>query len=82
MTSQLLTRIPTELKKQFEQRVQADGTSMNFVITAFMQEYVKNPSILQTHVDDEALDRIMERVLTSQKAKKASISLHKAIKSA
>ena len=41
MTSQLLTRVPTELKKQFEQKVQADGVSMNFIVTTFIEEYVK-----------------------------------------
>lgn len=80
MTSQLLVRMPTELKEQFEQRAQSDGVSMNFVITTFMEEYVRNPSIVQTHIDDEAFDRIMERVLSSPKAKKAATSLHNAMK--
>lgn len=82
MTSQLLTRVPTELKKQFEQKVQTDGVSMNFIITTFIEEYVKTPDAIRTYVDDDMFNRIMEKTLTSPGAKKAHTSLFNAIKSA
>ncbi len=82
MTSQLLTRVPTELKKQFEQKVQADGVSMNFIVTTFIEEYVKTPNAIETHIDDEMFDRIIAKSLASSKSKQAHQSLFEAIKKA
>ena len=60
MTSQLLTRIPTELKKQFEAQAKEQGLSMNYLITILIRTYTKNPRIVQTYVDDEAFDAALE----------------------
>ena len=82
MTSQLLTRLPTALKKEFEAKAAEKGLSMNFLITAFVESYTKNPTWIQVYVDDDMVDEILRKSLSSPQAKKASVSLHKAIKAA
>ena len=51
MTSQLLTRVPTELKKQFKAQVEKDGLSMDYVINFFIRAYVENPNIIKIEFD-------------------------------
>ncbi len=82
MTSQLLTRIPTELKKDFETKASAQGLSMNLLVTMFIESYTRNPAWVQMYVSEETMDEILRKSLSSPKAKRASVSLYKAIKSA
>ncbi len=82
MTSQLLTRVPTELKKQFKMKAEKQGFSMDYLINVFIRTYTENPSIVQTHIDDDAFDEIIRRSFSTPEAKKASESLLNAIKSA
>ena len=82
MTSQLLTRVPTELKQQFKMKAENQGFSMDYLINVFIRTYTENPSIVQTYIDDEAFDEIIRRSFATPEAKKASESLFNAIKSA
>jgi antitoxin component of RelBE/YafQ-DinJ toxin-antitoxin module len=82
MTSQLLTRVPTELKQQFKMKAENQGFSMDYLINVFIKTYTENPSIVQTYIDDDAFDEIVRRSFATPEAKKASESLFKAIKSA
>ena len=72
MTSQVLFRTDSKLKQAFQEKAKAQGSSMDSLLNAF----------IQTYVDDDAFDEIIRKSLSSPEAKKASVSLHKAIKAA
>ena len=55
---------------------------MNFIVTTFIEEYVKTPNAIHTYVDDDMFDRIIAKSFASKKAKKAHTSLFNAVKTA
>ena len=81
MTSQLLTRVPTELKRQFKARTREQGVSMDFLMNVFIRTYVERPQIIQTYVEEEAFDEMIRRSFDTPKAKAAMESLFETIKS-
>ncbi|MBP9812096.1 hypothetical protein KBC86_01830 [Candidatus Gracilibacteria bacterium] len=82
MTSQVLFRTDSKLKQAFQEKAKAQGSSMDSLLNAFIQTYVEKDNVIQTYVDDDAFDEIIRKSLSSPEAKKASVSLHKAIKAA
>ena len=82
MTSQVLFRTDSKLKEAFQGKVKAQGVSMDFILNTFVRTYVDKPDIVQTYVDDVALDEIIRRSFATPEATKASKSLYTAIKSA
>jgi hypothetical protein len=82
MTSQVLFRTDSKLKQAFQSKAKAQGVSMDFILNTFVRTYVDKPDIVQTYIDDDAFDDIIRRSFATPEAKKASVSLHKAIKAA
>ena len=81
MTSQLLTRIDTDLKNRFKARAQEQGLSMDFLVNIFIKTYTEKPESVQVYVDDEMLDTILIRSMFTPQAKSAFTSLHKTLQS-
>jgi antitoxin component of RelBE/YafQ-DinJ toxin-antitoxin module len=82
MTSQVLFRTDSKLKEAFQSKAKAQGVSMDFILNTFVRTYVDKPDIVQTYIDDDAFDDIIRRSFATPEAKKASVSLHKAMKAA
>ena len=80
MTSQLLTRVPTELKQQFKAKAENQGFSMDYLINVFIRTYTENPNIVQTYIEEEAFDDMIRRSFETPEAKKAMISLGETIR--
>ena len=51
MTSQMIIRIPDELKTKVSQLAQAEGKNMSSVVRELMEDYVRNRDI-SSYVDD------------------------------
>ncbi len=81
MTSQLLTRIDTDLKNRFKARAQEQGLSMDFLVNIFIKTYTEKPESVQVYVDDDMLDTILIRSMSTPQAKAAFTSLHKTLQS-
>ena len=81
MTSQLLTRVPTELKQQFKMKAENQGFSMDYLINVFIRTYTENPNIVQTYIEEEAFDDMIRRSFDTPKAKAAMKSLFETVKS-
>ncbi len=60
MTSQILFRAPTELKKKFKQTVKDQGVSMDYVLNLFIRAYVENPKIIKVEIDEDELRTTLE----------------------
>jgi antitoxin component of RelBE/YafQ-DinJ toxin-antitoxin module len=80
MTSQVLFRTDSELKKAFQARTKAQGLSMDYVLNMFVQTYINNPQIIETYIDEEAFDEMIRRSFDTPEAKKAMISLGETLK--
>jgi hypothetical protein len=82
MTTQVLFRTDVATKEAFKLKTQREGVSMDHILNVFVRTYVDKPDIVQTYIDDDAFDDIIRRSFATPEAKKASVSLHKAIKAA
>ncbi len=82
MTSQVLFRTDAKTKEAFKLKTQREGVSMDHILNVFIRIYIERPNTVQTYIDDDAFDEIIRKSLESPEAKKASASLHKAIKAA
>lgn len=60
MTSQILFRVPTELKMKFKQTVKDQGVSMDYVLNLFIRAYVENPKIIKVEIDENELRTTLE----------------------
>lgn len=55
---------------------------MDYVLNIFIKNYIEKPDIIQTYIDDDALDEIIRQSFAKPEATAASASLHTAIKAA
>lgn len=77
MTSQLLVRLDSDLKKEFETIANQKGLSMNFLITSFVRTYTKNPDIVRTEFDESAFDRAWQTDATQDALQSLNLTLRK-----
>lgn len=75
MTSQLLTRIDSDLKNRFKARAQAQGLSMDFLVNILIKTYTEKPESVQVYVDDDNFDQMLEKAWTNPNLKPAFASL-------
>ncbi len=62
MTSQILFRVPTELKKKFKQTTKEQGVSMDYVLNLFIKAYLEDSSIVKVSIDIEKFRKIAENI--------------------
>jgi antitoxin component of RelBE/YafQ-DinJ toxin-antitoxin module len=75
MTSQLLTRIDTDLKNRFKARAQEQGLSMDFLVNIMIKAYTEKPESVKIYVDDDTFDQMLEKAWTNPDLKPAFASL-------
>ncbi len=81
MTSQLLTRVPTELKNQFKAKAERNGFSMDYLVNVFIRTYTENPNIVQTYIDEVAFDRMLDQAWKTSTLAPSFDSLDNTLKS-
>ena len=81
MTSQLLTRIDTDLKNRFKTRAREQGVSMDFLVNVFIKTYTEKPESVQVYVNDTIFDIALEKAWSDLNLKPAFDSLDATLKS-
>lgn len=77
MTSQLLVRLDSDLKKEFETIADQKWFSMNFLITSFVRTYTANPDIIRADFDEDAFDRTWQTTATQKAFHSLGLTLKK-----
>jgi antitoxin component of RelBE/YafQ-DinJ toxin-antitoxin module len=62
MTSQILFRVPTELKKKFKQTTKEQWVSMDYVLNLFIRAYIEDSSIVKVGIDMEKLVEVTKKI--------------------
>jgi hypothetical protein len=82
MTTQVLFRTDIQTKEAFKRKTQSEGVSMDHILNVFIKTYIEKSGVVQTYIDDEIFDDIVNQSLRMPSARKASKSLYSTIKSA
>ncbi len=81
MTSQLLIRTDSQVKEAFKSKAKAQWVSMDYLLNVFIHSYIEKPDIVHSYVDDDVLDAILTRSISTPQAKSVFASLHKTLQS-